>query len=180
MAEREGFEPSVRFPAHTLSKRAPSANSDTSPQAQFLGKGDAPPVSRPGRIAQSRTRVPDPILRDEKGYGASSDLATLQPNHCFPNLMAEREGFEPSVPVKVQRFSRPPRSTAPAPLRIRAQESTLVTNPVQHAGLKPQEPTLRGIKQKKRGGAVPASPYSQGRLHRPSNKPALNRAARRL
>ena len=24
MAEREGFEPSVRFPAHTLSRRAPS------------------------------------------------------------------------------------------------------------------------------------------------------------
>lgn len=27
---------------------------------------------------------------------------------------AEREGFEPSVPVRVQRFSRPSRSTAPA------------------------------------------------------------------
>ena len=31
--------------------------------------------------------------------------------------MAEREGFEPPVPVRVQRFSRPPRSTAPASLR---------------------------------------------------------------
>ena len=30
---------------------------------------------------------------------------------------AEREGFEPSVPVKAQRFSRPPRSTTPAPLQ---------------------------------------------------------------
>lgn len=27
---------------------------------------------------------------------------------------AEREGFEPSVPVRVQRFSRPSRSTTPA------------------------------------------------------------------
>ena len=27
---------------------------------------------------------------------------------------AEKEGFEPPVPVRVQRFSRPPRSTTPA------------------------------------------------------------------
>src|SRR4051812_39517156 len=33
--------------------------------------------------------------------------------------LAEREGFEPSVPRKVQRFSRPPRSTTPAPLHRR-------------------------------------------------------------
>ena len=32
-------------------------------------------------------------------------------------VMAEREGFEPSVRSRVQRFSRPPRSTTPAPLR---------------------------------------------------------------
>ena|GEM_PF-3919096 len=30
--------------------------------------------------------------------------------------MAERGGFEPPVPVRAQRFSRPPRSTTPAPL----------------------------------------------------------------
>lgn len=30
--------------------------------------------------------------------------------------MAESQGFEPWVPVKVQRFSRPSRSTAPATL----------------------------------------------------------------
>ena len=33
------------------------------------------------------------------------------------NKMAEREGFEPSVRLRAQRFSRPPRSTTPAPLR---------------------------------------------------------------
>ena len=32
--------------------------------------------------------------------------------------MAESQGFEPWVPVKVQRFSRPSRSTAPATLRM--------------------------------------------------------------
>src|SRR5690625_7265326 len=31
--------------------------------------------------------------------------------------MAERVGFEPTVRSRAQRFSRPPRSTAPAPLR---------------------------------------------------------------
>ena len=35
-----------------------------------------------------------------------------------PRKVAERVGFEPTVPVKAQRFSRPPRSTAPAPLRM--------------------------------------------------------------
>src|SRR5687767_11794699 len=30
--------------------------------------------------------------------------------------MAERVGFEPTVPFRVQRFSRPSRSTTPAPL----------------------------------------------------------------
>ncbi len=33
------------------------------------------------------------------------------------NKMAEREGFEPSERLRAQRFSRPPRSTTPAPLR---------------------------------------------------------------
>ena len=31
--------------------------------------------------------------------------------------MAERVGFEPTVPVRAQQFSRLPRSTTPAPLR---------------------------------------------------------------
>ena len=41
--------------------------------------------------------------------GASSRLSEW--------FVAERQGFEPWVPVKGQRFSRPPRSTTPAPLR---------------------------------------------------------------
>ena len=32
LAEREGFEPSIQFPVYTLSRRAPSADSDTSPR----------------------------------------------------------------------------------------------------------------------------------------------------
>ena len=37
----------------------------------------------------------------------------------FNQMLAERVGFEPTVRVRAQRFSRPPRSTTPAPLRMR-------------------------------------------------------------
>ena len=33
-------------------------------------------------------------------------------------MLAERQGFEPWEPEKAQRFSRPPRSTTPAPLLV--------------------------------------------------------------
>ena len=42
------------------------------------------------------------------------------------NDLAERKGFEPLDLVKGQRFSRPPRSTTPAPLRKRASYSTTI------------------------------------------------------
>ena len=35
---------------------------------------------------------------------------------CLYSEMAEEVGFEPTVRLRAQRFSRPPRSTAPAPL----------------------------------------------------------------
>jgi hypothetical protein len=37
--------------------------------------------------------------------------------------LAERQGFEPWVPLRVQRFSRPPHSTALASLRLGMQIS---------------------------------------------------------
>ena len=46
--------------------------------------------------------------------GAHKSLRSL---HYRP--LAERVGFEPTVPSRVQRFSRPSRSTAPAPLRCK-------------------------------------------------------------
>ena len=42
-------------------------------------------------------------------------------NPCMPYVitrLAEREGFEPSVPRKVQQISSLPRSTTPAPLQL--------------------------------------------------------------
>src|SRR5246127_3710394 len=39
-------------------------------------------------------------------------------SYVIDSIMAVRVGFEPTEPVKVQRFSRPPDSTALAPHRI--------------------------------------------------------------
>src|SRR5690606_20825351 len=41
MAEREGFEPSVEFPLHTLSKRAPSTTRTSLPSTRFARSGRA-------------------------------------------------------------------------------------------------------------------------------------------
>ena len=43
--------------------------------------------------------------------------ATKQRQGSEGSELAEREGFEPPVPFQVQRFSRPPLSTAQPPLR---------------------------------------------------------------
>lgn len=57
-------------------------------------------------------------------WQAQTSLACLPEKIKMPrcaghlDLVAERKGFEPLVPVRVQRFSRPPHSTALASLRI--------------------------------------------------------------
>ena len=48
--------------------------------------------------------------------GNNSEIIQL-----FQCYVAERVGFEPTDPVKGQRFSRPPRSTTPSPLRDRGR-----------------------------------------------------------
>ncbi len=55
------------------------------------------------------------------------------------NLMAERVGFEPTVPAKAQRFSRPPRSATLAPLQ--AQRRRLIwPTPVVRNSCHPEKP----------------------------------------
>jgi hypothetical protein len=48
-----------------------------------------------------------------------SSLPERGTNDSACNILAVRVGFEPTEPVKVQRFSRPPDSTALAPHRLR-------------------------------------------------------------
>lgn len=45
-------------------------------------------------------------------------FARRSENLRFRTFFAERQGFEPWVPARAQRFSRPPRSTTPASFRI--------------------------------------------------------------
>jgi hypothetical protein len=83
-------------------------------------------------------------------------------DHCMRFSMAEREGFEPSKPVRAYRFSRPACSTTPAPLRAVAKahpseigagcQSAATTStalpPVGvcvTAGLRPAFPTAEGL-----------------------------------
>jgi hypothetical protein len=51
--------------------------------------------------------------------------------------MAERVGFEPTVRLPVQRFSRPSRSTTPAPLRISKSKHLKPSDPGRKAKLQP-------------------------------------------
>ena len=55
----------------------------------------------------------------ESKLSGKASLNNKKPHKCgfFANPFAERKGFEPPVPVREQRFSRPPRSTTPAPLQ---------------------------------------------------------------
>ena len=63
MAEREGFEPSVEFPLHTLSKRAPSTTR-TSLRAWRARPGATagfPPAARLGSLRYARTSLLAPL-----------------------------------------------------------------------------------------------------------------------
>ena len=54
------------------------------------------------------------------GYDEGCCLGISEDSNGYNILhgeLAEGVGFEPTVPAKVQRFSRPPRSATPAPLR---------------------------------------------------------------
>jgi ribose transport system substrate-binding protein len=58
-----------------------------------------------------------PALRVKKANGLSALELVTEGN------LAERVGFEPTVRLHAQRFSRPSRSTTPAPLRMRLCEA---------------------------------------------------------
>ena len=85
MAERVGFEPTERFPVHSIS----SAASSTTPA--------------PLRIADCQFPVAD------WSYGKSVKRLRVRSigNRKSAMFLAERVGFEPTVGVNPLRFSRP-------------------------------------------------------------------------
>ncbi len=62
--------------------------------------------------AASRPLMPQPQMTPEASFASSGVVASPAARAA----LAEREGFEPPLPVKVKRFSRPPHSTALPPL----------------------------------------------------------------
>ena len=71
-------------------------------------------------------------------------------------MVAEGVGFEPTVRSRVQRFSRPPRSTTPAPLRevIRLSRTARRVRPGPAGAKLPQGPEAR---KQPRGGHRPCT-----------------------
>jgi hypothetical protein len=99
-AEREGFEPSVRFlTLHSLSKRAPSAS-----RSSLL-------ILRGGRLASPHQRLVNRSKATPWGGSAGSLLVRRARRHTAPRAhphdysivngggLAEEEGFEPPSPL---------------------------------------------------------------------------------
>ncbi len=59
--------------------------------------------------------------------------------------MAERVGFEPTVRLHAQRFSRPSRSTTLAPLRGAGPKGPKVEGRYLHNAIRPHKDCLRGL-----------------------------------
>src|SRR5579862_4703361 len=76
------------------------------------GQGAAPQARAWSGGETSRT---GPLEIRRRGE-ASTDLPGSWGRAAFWDLMAEREGFEPSVPLRVLTLSKRTRSAAPAPL----------------------------------------------------------------
>src|SRR6266705_105480 len=80
--------------------------------------------SRPGGVcslAIARRPEPDKIADYRFAIADEEPVFALQIGNWqseIEKLMAERVGFEPTEPLRVQRFSRPPESPTLAPLRM--------------------------------------------------------------
>src|SRR6266404_2610249 len=74
------------------------------------------PVHSISSAASSATPAPLQIL--DLRFWILDQLIQNRKSKIQNRFMAERVGFEPTVPLRVQRFSRPPDSTTLAPLRV--------------------------------------------------------------
>ena len=102
MAERVGFEPTVQFPVHSISSAASSAT--------------PAPLQKNCRLLIADFRLNAGVRVTDQGRKRQSKIGNRK--STIGNYLAERVGFEPTEPLRVQRFSRPPDSTTLAPLRM--------------------------------------------------------------
>ncbi len=78
-----------------------------------LNSKDATPYSNCARASRRTGRRP---TRSRCPLATPSRLSAASGRRAFDQVLAERVGFEPTDRLHGQRFSRPPRSTTPAPL----------------------------------------------------------------
>ena len=118
MAEREGFEPSVpRLAAHAISSRAPSANSDISPDMLFCRSEPADHPTARSKYNDCPAVVPvrsGPMFLHH--HAALGTFLVAHPpaylvNQRAVDFLAERVGFEPTcmhyIRKKINAFSAP-------------------------------------------------------------------------
>ena len=128
MAEREGFEPSVpRLAAHAISSRAPSANSDISPDMLFCRSEPADHPTARSKYNDCPAVVPvrsGPMFLHH--HAALGTFLVAHPpaylvNQRAVDFLAERVGFEPTCPAfnGTSRFRVDPVTTTSVPLRER-------------------------------------------------------------
>ncbi len=87
-----------------------SSNEGAGPREEKNGgEGE---IRTPGTLASTPVFETGPF-----GRSGTSPPRPTRPSGS-PEIMAEREGFEPPVPLRAQRFSKPPRSATPASLRV--------------------------------------------------------------
>ena len=98
---------------------------------------DSPPIRR---STATMGRCADGNRHARRAEGAAAKSGIIRYFRGLGVRVAEREGFEPSERLRAQRFSRPPRSTTPAPLREALLDSvvqrarTIDTNPTPDKG----------------------------------------------
>ena len=117
-AERQGFLLRKRYAITNPSGFSSRLSSHEGPKACASG-----PSLRKDRdsCSASATRFLAPqALRDNEPIRVLIPpfFARRSESLRFRTFFAERQGFEPWVPARAQRFSRPPRSTTPASFRI--------------------------------------------------------------
>ena len=86
---------------------------------------------------------------NEQGVAATQPLALVSDGTCSHPGSAEREGFEPSVSLRIHRFSRPAQSTTLAPLRLR---HLIARPPTRQGRTRPQGPPRRQAQINRSGG----------------------------
>src|SRR5580704_9431704 len=84
--------------------------------------------SIPTAVPRLRTSTGHQKVRNKLPTGRSSRNEMRRKWLGFKN-MAEREGFEPPIPFRVCRFSRPEPSTTRPPLRARSERKGLFRDP---------------------------------------------------